>query len=141
MTVASSFERRLTDTVINFTIEATSEKHLLVWLVRNKAVSRQYHTWFDWNKRNANKFFGLFGPAFRNYAKSIVNEDDDLQSSIRSFLEIGDARNRLVHQDFGSFTLEKTSEEIYSLYSSASKFVDWIPHAIKQYVEASNRPE
>ena len=26
-------------------------------LVKNKAVSRQYHTWFDWNSNNANAFF------------------------------------------------------------------------------------
>lgn len=141
MTVASSFERRMTDTVINFVREATSEKHVLVWLVRNKAVSRQYHTWFDWNKRNANKFFGLFGPAFRNYAKTIVNEDDDLQSSIRSFLEIGDARNRLVHQDFGSFTIEKTSQEIYDLYSSAEKFVEWFPDTVRRFSEEEARTD
>lgn len=133
MTVASSFERCLTEAVVGFVEEVTTENHVVVWLVRNKAVSRQYHTWFDWDSRNANKFFSLFGAAFRKYAKTTVDKDNELQSSIRAFLEVGRERNRLVHQDFGNFTLEKTSEEIYELYSCATRFVEWFLSTIREF--------
>ena len=95
-------------------------------------------TWFDWEKKNANSFFGLFGVAFRDRMKAVVAEDNELESSIRSFLEVGRERNRLVHQDFASFSLEKTSEEIYALYSAAMKFVEWFPRAIRQFSKEVN---
>ena len=135
MAAASYFERRMTDAVLSFVAEVTAEDHVLFWLVKNKAVSRQYHTWFDWDKRNANSFFGLFGASFRDYMKAEVAADEELESSIRAFLEVGRERNRLVHEDFGSFSLEKTSEETYALYSSAMNFVEWFPRAIKQFCE------
>lgn len=138
---ASSFERCLTEIVVEYAKEATSENHVLVWLVKNKAVRGQYHQWFDWNKKNANRFFSLFGKAFKKYAETTVKDNEDLRSSIHAFLEIGRLRNQLVHQDFGSFTLEKTSQEIYDLYASAKKFVEWFPHTIRQFTEEAVRTD
>ena len=65
--------------------------------------------------------------------KEIVNKDTDLSSSISAFIEIGRERNRLIHQDFASFSLEKTSDEIYVLYRTALRFVEWFPDAIRYY--------
>lgn len=141
MAAASSFERCMTDIVVDFVKESTSEDHVLVWLVKKKAVSRQYHQWFDWKTQNANRFFSLFGKAFKKYAETTVKDNEDLRSSIHAFLEIGRLRNQLVHQDFGSFTLEKTSQEIYDLYSSAEKFVEWFPHTIRQFSEEEARTD
>ena len=141
MAAASSFERCLTEIVLEFVKEATSDDHVLVSLVENKAVSRQYHQWFDWRTQNANRFFSLFGKAFKQYAETTVKDNEDLRSSIHAFLEIGRLRNQLVHQDFGSFTLEKTSQEIYDLYSSAEKFVEWFPHVIRQFTEEANQTD
>jgi hypothetical protein len=133
MASASYLERRMTEAVLEFVAAATAEDHILTWLVKNKVVSRQYHTWFDWEKKNANNFFGLFGVDFRDSMKKFVDKDVELKASIEAFLEVGRERNRLVHQDFGSFTMEKTSNEIYELYSIAIKFVDWFPVAITNY--------
>ncbi|HQU07596.1 MAG: hypothetical protein B7X04_01470 [Parcubacteria group bacterium 21-54-25] len=133
MAAASHFEQRMTDAVLQFTAEATANNHVLTWLVRNRVVRRQYHTWFDWDGKNANSFFGMFGDEFRKAMNASVAQDDDIKASIQAFLEVGRERNRLVHQDFGSFTLEKTSEEIYILYGTALRFVDWFPGAIKRY--------
>ena len=135
MASASYFERRMTEAVLGFVAAVTADGHVLTWLVKNKVVSRQYHTWFDWDKKNANSFFGLFGINFRECMKQSVAQDDQLRASIEAFLEVGRERNRLVHQDFGSFTLEKTAEEIYLLYVEAMKFVDWFPNAIINYAD------
>jgi len=135
MAAASYFERCMTDAVLDFVAEVTTEGHVLTWLIRNKAVSRQYHTWFNWEQKNVNSFFGLFGKAFQDRMKALVNSDSDLDSSIQAFLEIGRERNRLVNEDYGSFPLEKTSEEIYGLYRDATKFVEWFPIALRQFTE------
>jgi hypothetical protein len=139
MASASYFEQRLTESVIGFVSDVTADDHVLTWLVRNKAVSRQYHTWFDWEQKNANRFFALFGVSFCEHMKKVVKEDDKLARSIQAFLEVGRERNRLVHQDFGSFTMEKTGEEIYALYGTALHFVEWFPQAIKQYSDDIGR--
>ena len=44
-----------------------------------------------------------------------VREDEKLATGVKAFLELGDIRNSLVHQEFGPFPLEKTVAEIYSL--------------------------
>ena len=132
---ASHFERAMTDAVVNFVGQITAENHPIKWLVQNKAVSRQYHTWFAWNNRNANQFFSLFGEPFRNHIEERVNSDPKLKESIHAFLEIGRERNRLVHGDFGNFSLEKTSEEIYKRYSDAKIFVEWFPDVLNRFTK------
>ena len=41
---ASYFEQRLTEEVNRFAEEVTAKDHALTYLVKNKAVSRQYHS-------------------------------------------------------------------------------------------------
>ena len=131
---ASHLERRLTEAVRDFAKEITTEDHPLVSLIEAKAIARQYHTWFNWRDAgNANAFFRLFGAAFEEYARDAVRRCDVLSDSIGAFLEIGRDRNLLVHRDFANFQLEKTSEDIYSLYLSSTIFVDWFPEAIREF--------
>lgn len=135
MDSASHFEHKMTEHVLNFIHKSTNGNLLATSFVKNKAVSRQYHTWFNWEQRNANSFFGLFGDGFCTFMKEKVGKDQDLADSIRAFLEIGAGRNRLVHQDFGSFYLEKTSPEIYQLYKKAMKFVNDFPYALDEFLK------
>lgn len=139
LAAASHFENRLTDTVKDFAKEATTDDHPIVSLIEAKAIERQYHTWFDWDKGNANRFFRLFGNGFKQYAQDQVNQEDELRDSIRAFLEIGDRRNKLVHGDFADFRMNKTSKEIYELYQSATRFVEWFPQAIREFSPADGQ--
>lgn len=132
LSAASYFEKKLSDCVIDFTCEVAGEQHIITSLIKNKAIKRQYHTWFKWEEKNANAFFGLFGPDFSQLAKDTVKTNSDLDNAIRAFLELGNDRNRLVHQDFGNFTLEKTTLEIYELYKSAMLFLEWIPTYLRE---------
>lgn len=133
LAAASYFERRMTETVLSFVEEPTNPNVLVAALVRNKAVSRQYRTWFQWETGNANSFFGLFGSDFRVFMKRRVKDDDRLDDSVRAFLELGRERNRLVHGDFGTFTLEKTTKEIHALYGRALHFVEAVPGALREF--------
>jgi hypothetical protein len=62
---ASYFEHQICGAVLNFVSERSNGSALITNFVRNKAIARQYHTWFNWTDNNANQFFGLFGPDFR----------------------------------------------------------------------------
>ena len=140
LAVASHFEKLLTEIVKDFIKEVTTDDHPIVSLVEAKVIERQYHTWFAWKERNANSFFRLFGIGFKRYAQDQVNQEDGLQDSIRAFLEIGRERNQLVHEDFASFQMNKTSEEVYELYRSAARFVEWFPRAIREFSPVDGEP-
>ena len=63
--------------------------------------------------------------------------DDSMRESVSAFVEIGRERNRLVHSDFGSFAMEKTSEtsaEIYQLYQKAMVFVDSLRNHFREFM-------
>jgi hypothetical protein len=123
LAAASYFESKVTEVVLDFVRKVSNGETLMREFVYRKALQRQFHTLFDWDVSNANKFFRFFGDAFSEFMAGKVKEDGELEEAIRAFMEIGGDRNRLVHQDFGSFPLEKTVEEIYSLYTKANKFV------------------
>mgnify|MGYP004713346167 CR=1 FL=1 len=131
---ASYFENALSECVYRFVVECTFERHIIAFMVRRNVIERKYHTWFEWGKsNNANSFFAIFGEEFSNYAKAYVRENDSIARAIKAFLDIGTDRNRLVHQNFASFTLEKTSEEIYRDFLLAKQFVDWFPVFLKDF--------
>ncbi len=133
LAAASYFEDRLIKELVQFIKTSAKENELLVEFCKNKAISRQYHTYFDWDKKNANRFFGLFGDSFKKGMEEAIKNDDKLATSIQAFLEIGGERNRLVHQNFGTFTLEKTTDEVYQLYEKAFYFMEVLPEKLGQF--------
>ena len=133
LAVASHFEHLMKMAVEEFVRDVTDNDYRLVSLISGRIIERQYHTWFDWKANNANRFFGMFGDLFKKHAERTVKEDDRLNAAIRAFLEIGSARNELIHEDFAAFDLNKTSAEVYQLYERASFFVEWFPSAIREF--------
>jgi hypothetical protein len=132
LAAASYFEHRVATCIAEFVHERASGSSLVVAFVKNKAIARQYHNWFKWDDTNANQFFGLFGADFKQMMQERVKASDNLRISIRAFLEVGNERNKLVHQDFASFALEKTLEEVYSLYQQAMLFVDELAKHLRE---------
>lgn len=127
LSAASYFENEITETVIEFAKVHSDNDDLVVSIVRQKAVSRQYHTYFQWDgSKNANSFFALFGEEFKNKMSSKVKYDPELDESIKAFYQIGQERNKMVHQNFAEIVLDKTAEEIYKLYQKALFFIDTI---------------
>lgn len=134
LSAASYFEHQIRECILNFATERTNSDIAIIALIKVKVIERQYHTYFKWDGNNANQFFSLFGSDFKEYMQRVVNEDPELQKSIRSFLELGNLRNQLVHFDFASFPLEKTMEEIYGLYKNSLHFVENIPKWLREFV-------
>ena len=103
LSAASLFERQVTELVTNLVREWGRDNVTLSEFVRIKAVERQYHTYFDWDRQNANKFFSLFGEEFKMFMSDRCKNHTDFDAAVRAFLEVGRERKRLVYQDFGSF--------------------------------------
>ena len=129
LSAASYFEEQVKNQLLDFMRSRSSGNELVMEFIRNKAVERQYHTYFNWGEvrlGSANNFFGLFGNDFKEYMVQYARNDIDYANAILAFLDIGSERNNLVHQNYAQFSLGKTIEEIYTSYKSALQFVDSI---------------
>jgi hypothetical protein len=126
ISAASYFEHELTTAIIDLVGRASQNQAAVVSLVKAKAISRQYHTYFNWKDGNANAFFGLFGVEFAAQCRAYVKAHDDLSESIKAFLELGSVRNQLMHENFAVFPMNKTSEEVYELYRKAEGFLTYM---------------
>jgi hypothetical protein len=135
LAAASYFEDQIKQSLKDFFGEQSHD--IVVQFLQNKAIERQYHTYFQWDKNNANNFFGLFGKEFKAFMTAEVNHDQAFKESIPAFLELGRLRNQLVHENFATFPLDKTAQEIYELYQQAALFVETFPHKLRTFVEGS----
>jgi hypothetical protein len=133
LAAASYFEHRVCDCVLEFVRERSGHSLMVGSFVRNKAIARQYHTWFAWDESNANHFFSLFGSEFKSEMNRKVKASDDLRAAIQAFLELGSDRNRLVHQDYATFPMDKTLDEIYMQYRRAIAFVNELPSSLRDH--------
>lgn len=129
---ASFFEVEILETIKKQLNPSYCE--LTAEFIYNKALVRQYHTLFDWNKRNANKFFSLFGDNFKRFMTNKVSSDDVLSSAISDFIIIGELRNQLAHQNYAAFVLNMTADEIFEKYLNAYKnFILKIPNYMLEF--------
>lgn len=129
---ASELEMDTTRIVLEFFEDVSAGNMPAVRFVENKALKRQYHALFDWDRGNANSFFGLFGPDLKQYVSHLVSQNVTLSQGIAGFLRLGSLRNQLVHGNFASFSLSLTVEEIYALYQQACDFRDALPGILRQ---------
>lgn len=132
LSAASYFEVQVRDSLLAFMHEKTAGNEVAVAFVKNKAIERQYHSYFNWSDKNANQFFGMFGPAFKARMELLVQSNQELDAAIKAFLELGNLRNRLVHRDYATFPMDKTVDEIYKLYKSALGFVEALPASLRE---------
>ena len=130
--IGSYFEQRITAYIVEFMAEASGGNVLVTEFTRIKGVSRQYHTFFEWGGRNANRFFAMFGSDFRAHMVQYVRGNPEFADAISAFLEVGNMRNEVAH-DFGSVALTKTVQEIYQSYRQALTFVDEIPLRLGEF--------
>ena len=118
---ASFIESELQRILIDF-IESNSNHSAITYFMKKKAIARQYHTYFDWNGNNINSFLGLFGEEFKKEIQDKIKTKNILKNT-KDFLELGKLRNELVHQNFVTYNLEKTTDEVKQLFDSANQFL------------------
>ena len=59
MSCGSLFEQEISSGLER--VASATAPTVIAQLARNKAIKRQYHTFFDWDKSNVNSFLGLMG--------------------------------------------------------------------------------
>jgi hypothetical protein len=122
LSAASLFEWRITEALLNYADSVSSSDACVLALIRNKAVKRQFHTFFDWENRKAGPFFTLLGEKLGATLKGKCKEPPG-SVHLDAFLEIGYLRNCLVHQNYALFSLEKSADDIRRLCECADEFV------------------
>ena len=137
--VASYFEVRLTQAIVDLYLEATGPIDILAQFVKRQAIGRRFSQLFNWgnesrHSQNANGFYRLFGSGFADYMIQKVRDDESLDDSVKAFLEIGNLRNQMLHEDFADFQLNKTVDDVYSLYQTATTFVERFPIEIRGFM-------
>ncbi|MFJ1740204.1 HEPN domain-containing protein [Streptomyces microflavus] len=126
LAAASEFEYKVCEAIRDHVRRNTLDVKILE-LVDQKAIKRQYHTLFDWERRNASKFWSLFGAEFKQGMVGYCKENPDFEDGIAGFMEIGSLRNQLVHNNYAGFPLEKTLRDVYGLYEKGNTFVQSLP--------------
>lgn len=134
MASASYFEDSIKNMIIDFISKEANSNDQVLSFLRSKGVERQYHTYFDWKTPSANPFFGLFGESFKNDILQNIRGDEALKKSVSDFLELGQLRNRLIHENFVTFYIDKTTDEVYNLYKSAEIFVSYLSTVFVKYL-------
>lgn len=129
LSCASFYEMQIISLLKKF-FDSNSHDPRIVSFVTKKALDRQYHTLFDWDKKNINRFLGFFGEEFKNNVSKKIKEDTELTLQMESFIQIGAERNRMVHENFLECLLDKTIEEIETLHNQASKFIEYLEKII-----------
>jgi len=122
LSAASLFEHRITEAILSYADEASGSDACITSLIRNKAIRRQFHTFFEWEKKKPGPFFTLLGDELGRKLKEDCAKSPG-KEQIEAFLEVGYLRNCLVHQNYAEFLLDKSADDIRQLCESADRFV------------------
>src|SRR5579871_2758519 len=102
LAAASLFEHRITEALLKYAETVSNSDGCVVSLIRNKAIKRQFHTFFDWDQKKIGTFQTLLGESIGGNLKSLCSESPGKEQST-AFLEIGYLRNCLVHKNYAVY--------------------------------------
>jgi DNA-binding SARP family transcriptional activator len=103
-------------------VKSNTANQMIHNLVQRKVIDRQYHTYFEWTSKNANKFHALFGDSFKCAIEQQIS-NKSLKEAVRAFIELGNLRNQLAHENYIEYQLQNTVDEILDLYKQAKQYV------------------
>lgn len=129
LSTASWFEFRLCEAMKGFSAVHSQQHPGIQGVIRAKAIERQFHTWFDWKNKSANCFYRLFADC-GDKMKAEVSAHSELKEGEKAFLELGQLRNELVHQNFATFPLNMTADEVFATYQRAEAYVSWLENVL-----------
>lgn len=131
----NAFERKLTAELPKI---LSSENPLALNFLQKQALERKYHTLFEWDQKNANKFFGLFGGDFKKYVQQIIKDNIVLGEQQKSFLELGNLRNLIVHKGIDTYSLTSDLEVIKKMFDNSLEFAVFFCNSFCEYFNGIN---
>ncbi|MCE7656942.1 HEPN domain-containing protein [Vibrio fluvialis] len=133
LSVASYFEVRMTEVLKRILLSDFCP--LVNNFLERKALSRQYHTLFNWTQGESgvNQFFGFLGKDFQNFMKAKKELEPQLRPAIAAFMELGSARNNMVHGNYAIFRLDMTADDVKIKFDSALFFVDNLERHVDEF--------
>lgn len=134
LAVASYFERMVISAIqkyLNNSIKSTPIRHFSF----HQAVERKFFNFFDFssNAKNINKFISVFGDDFSLWATNDLKIQGIGQEIQVEFLGLCRLRNSLVHENYATYLINKTLDEIKESFDKASKVVFWINEAFDKF--------
>lgn len=139
ISAASYFEDELRKILLNYFNAKSDNNNLVRSFIKNKAIARQYHTFFDWKGKNANKFLSLFGEDFKESASKDIKTDESIEKAVRDFLDLGNTRNELAHLNFANIELNKTAGEVYDQFKRALIFIDYFKNKLFEFQDGEQQ--
>lgn len=128
---ASYFERFICSSLLE-TAKDTGSIPLFCNFIEKQALERKFHSMFNWDGSNANKFFGLFGQDFSSWIRQQVKDDSSIEQAVREFMFVNNQRNVLVHGNFAAVSAGITFDEAWDRYKTALRFVEWLPSKLRE---------
>lgn len=144
VSVASYFEAEAKETIRALSENLVGERgKILVNFIEKGILKRGYHNLFAWDEPtpNANKFYSFFNDEskkFVKYMKEREKDDKGLSEAARCFVELGKARNDLVHNDLASLPFNLSMEEVEEKYCKAQQFLPKFLHYAMKYAEGES---
>lgn len=122
---ASLFEDQIKSSII-MASEQSLDDDKLINFIKRKAIERQYHTYFDWKVSNINYFASHFGVEFRNSLRIDIDNNEGMSIGEAAFMYIGSERNKMLHSNLITYSLDDSVDDVYSKYINASRFVEYV---------------
>lgn len=122
LSIGSYCEKRVVLMLERFCDKASASSVELCTFVKTKALTRQYHTWFQWDASNANSFSKLFGPRFHKSLAAAMEADRDIENGARCFLQLGAIRNKIAHEGL-EYEFSLSREDVMRDYRAAIRFI------------------
>lgn len=134
----SYIEDRIKEVLRSFFSEVSDPKLLVVSFIANTTLDRNIYSLFEFNDdtHNVNSLFGKFGSEFKSYVDNQRRQLTGFSEAEKGFVELGRSRNYLVHRNYVSFPLDKTTDEIYDLYRLAHGFVELVDSKLHEFTQA-----
>lgn len=130
---ASYFERRIISSIEDH-VNTVTMSDVVRHFVLHQAVERKFFALFDFNAdtKNINAFLSKFGPAYNKWAKDDIKLAG-VEKSQLYFLNFCRLRNSLVHNNYATYDINKTLDEVWAEFAKAALLVSWIESSFKRF--------
>ena len=137
LAIASYFEHEVTEILREVPARHAAKNPIITSMIEKQAIARKYHTYFDWDGLRAGTFFALFGEGFKTSVQAKLKDEAVANRALTAFLELGQLRNRLVHQNYVQFDVPKTPDELIQQFRAALPFLPFLrDNLFPQFPEA-----